>query len=87
MDQPLIPLFRHALRLGEQCEKERYPRHRPGRAECGHTGLEQRNSLLGLPAPRQCASLEDRSGGTAVGKSMLVRDGDERIRPRQQFVA
>src|SRR5215831_2863083 len=36
-----------------------------------------------LPAP----SPEDGSHGTIEGKSVLVRDGDERIRPRLQCLA
>jgi hypothetical protein len=50
MAQPLVPLIRLALGVGEHCEKDGRPRYRPGRAECGHPGPGQRNPLRGYRA-------------------------------------
>jgi hypothetical protein len=74
------------LCFGEQCEKEGSPRHRPGCAVCGHAGSELRNSLRDLPTSRQCPSPE---GGSRceIPEAVLLRDGDECIRPRLQFLA
>src|SRR5215831_14786292 len=43
VDQLLVSLFRPTLGLGQQCEKEGRPRHRPRCAVCGHAGSELRN--------------------------------------------
>src|SRR5262249_43491222 len=55
-------------------------------AICGQTGPEQGNPLRGLPTDGQRPSPGDGPHGTIVGKAVLVRDGDERVRARLQFL-